>query len=87
MGGKISYTGTWAEVNNVTMPVELRMDGGVAYAGAFAGTLECVNFKLGIDSEGALIPAGTPMTGFPAEGNIVIVSNEDQMTVYPYPVR
>ena len=87
MGGKVTFNGTWAEVNNITLPVDLRIDGGIAYAGDFSGTVEFINFNLGIDLEGALIPAGTPGTGFPAEGSVIIVSSDNQLTVNPYPVR
>lgn len=87
LGGQVSFHGTWAEVANATLPVELRLDGGVAYAGGFEGTIEFIDFKLGIDSVGNLIPPGTAGSGFAAEGRVLIVSSDQQLIVIPYPVR
>ncbi|MBW7997633.1 MAG: hypothetical protein FVQ81_13855 [Candidatus Glassbacteria bacterium] len=91
IGGTVEFTGIWGKVNGVSVPTNLKLNNGTAFAGDYAGTIEFDNMRLAIDETGNLIDLiewmkRGPTFTLPFEGGVTIVSGSSRIVFNPYSV-
>ena len=85
--GTIRYSSVWQGTGSSHALYSLVLNGKAEFAGAYAGTIEFQNMKVGLDAAGRPVDlverAQDPQRDLPLNGNVIIVSGDEVFNFNP----